>query len=79
MGCHPGWRLQFPLGKCIQRRVSYTSANHNQAVYKGVRSWSRRALEKAGERVMDVPLPDDEEEDENNPSSEKSEQRKKEE
>ncbi|KAJ6013041.1 hypothetical protein N7499_012356 [Penicillium canescens] len=31
------------------------------AVYKGVRSWSRRTLEKAGERVMDVPLPDDEE------------------
>jgi hypothetical protein len=30
------------------------------AVYKGVRSWSRRTLEKAGERVMDVPLPDDE-------------------
>ncbi|CAI7571643.1 unnamed protein product [Penicillium crustosum] len=27
------------------------------AVYKGVRSWSRRTLEKAGERVMDVPLP----------------------
>ncbi|KAJ5216591.1 Zinc finger RING-CH-type [Penicillium cinerascens] len=30
------------------------------AVYKGVRSWSRRTLEKAGERVMDVPLPEDE-------------------
>ncbi|KAJ5126358.1 Zinc finger RING-CH-type [Penicillium atrosanguineum] len=29
------------------------------AVYKGVRSWSRRTLEKAGERVMDVPLPED--------------------
>ncbi|RJE27235.1 RING finger [Aspergillus sclerotialis] len=29
------------------------------AVYKGVRTWSRKALEKAGERVMDVPLPDD--------------------
>lgn len=24
------------------------------AVYKGVRAWSRRTLEKAGERVMDV-------------------------
>ncbi|KAL1966077.1 hypothetical protein VTN77DRAFT_4825 [Rasamsonia byssochlamydoides] len=33
------------------------------AVYKGVRTWSRRTLEKAGERVMDVPLPDDDEED----------------
>ncbi|KAL3457383.1 hypothetical protein BJX64DRAFT_268902 [Aspergillus heterothallicus] len=29
------------------------------AVYKGVRAWSRRTLETAGERVMDVPLPDD--------------------
>ncbi|CAG7920939.1 unnamed protein product [Penicillium olsonii] len=26
-------------------------------VYKGVRSWSRRTLEKAGAKVMDVPLP----------------------
>ncbi|RAK97928.1 E3 ubiquitin-protein ligase MARCH [Aspergillus ibericus CBS 121593] len=33
------------------------------AVYKAVRTWSCRALEKAGERVMDVPLPDDEDED----------------
>ncbi|GAD94516.1 RING finger domain protein [Paecilomyces variotii No. 5] len=32
------------------------------AVFKGVRAWCRRALEKAGERVMDVPLPDDEDE-----------------
>jgi hypothetical protein len=32
-------------------------------VYKGVRVWSRRILEKAGERVMDVPLADDEDED----------------
>ncbi|KAJ5693428.1 hypothetical protein N7462_002851 [Penicillium macrosclerotiorum] len=30
------------------------------AVWKGVRTWSKRTLEKAGERVMDVPLPDDE-------------------
>ncbi|KAJ5541893.1 hypothetical protein N7535_004312 [Penicillium sp. DV-2018c] len=29
------------------------------SVYKGVRSWSKRALEKAGERVMDIPLPED--------------------
>ncbi|KAJ5910906.1 uncharacterized protein N7473_000209 [Penicillium subrubescens] len=33
------------------------------AVYKGVRSWSKRTLERAGERVMDVPLPDDEDDD----------------
>lgn len=34
-----------------------------QAVYKGVRNWSRKTLEKAGERVMDVPLPDDDDGD----------------
>ncbi|KAK5175111.1 uncharacterized protein LTR77_000248 [Saxophila tyrrhenica] len=35
------------------------------AVWKGVRAWSRRTLEKAGERVMDVPGADeDEDEDE---------------
>jgi len=33
------------------------------AVYKGVRAWSRRTLEKAGERVMDVPFADDDEDD----------------
>ncbi|MCJ1329371.1 hypothetical protein MMC10_006050 [Thelotrema lepadinum] len=32
------------------------------AVYKGVRAWSRRTLERASEKVMDVPLDDDEEE-----------------
>jgi hypothetical protein len=31
----------------------------SQAVYKGVRAWSRRALERAGERVMDVQNDDD--------------------
>jgi hypothetical protein len=34
-----------------------------QAVYKGVRVWSRRTLERAGERVMDVQH-DDEDDDE---------------
>ncbi|KAI9741252.1 MAG: hypothetical protein M1834_002968 [Cirrosporium novae-zelandiae] len=34
-------------------------------VYKAVRTWSCRTLEKAGERVMDVPLDDDEEEEDN--------------
>ncbi|KKK24999.1 hypothetical protein P175DRAFT_0445048 [Aspergillus ochraceoroseus IBT 24754] len=33
------------------------------AVYKGVRAWSRRTLEKASERVLDVPLPDDDDDD----------------
>ncbi|EEP81417.1 conserved hypothetical protein [Uncinocarpus reesii 1704] len=32
-------------------------------VYKGVRAWSCRILEKAGQRVMDVPLDDDEDAD----------------
>ncbi|KAJ5888965.1 hypothetical protein N7495_009006 [Penicillium taxi] len=32
-------------------------------VYKGVRSWSKRTLEKAGERVMDVPLEEDDDDD----------------
>ncbi|KAF1916860.1 hypothetical protein BDU57DRAFT_556993 [Ampelomyces quisqualis] len=31
------------------------------AVYKGVRAWSRRTLERAGERVMDVQNDDDDE------------------
>ncbi|KAF2479226.1 hypothetical protein BDY17DRAFT_305199 [Neohortaea acidophila] len=33
------------------------------AVWKGVRAWSRRTLEKAGERVMDVPGNDDDDDD----------------
>ena len=32
-----------------------------QGVYKGVRAWSRRTLEKASERVMDVPMADENE------------------
>ena len=35
-----------------------------QAVFRGVRAWSRRTLEVASERVMDVPLDDDDEADE---------------
>ncbi|MCJ1367038.1 hypothetical protein MMC16_006170 [Acarospora aff. strigata] len=34
-------------------------------VYKGIRAWSRRTLEKAGERVVDVPLEDDDRADVN--------------
>lgn len=30
-----------------------------KAIYKGVRAWSRRTLERAGERVMDVQGDDD--------------------
>ena len=33
------------------------------AVWKGVRAWSRRTLEKAGERVMDVPGTGDDDDD----------------
>ncbi|KAF2281440.1 uncharacterized protein EI97DRAFT_390123 [Westerdykella ornata] len=33
------------------------------AVYKGVRAWSRRVLEKAGERVMDVQQDEDDDDD----------------
>ncbi|MCJ1407975.1 hypothetical protein MMC19_002047 [Ptychographa xylographoides] len=38
-------------------------------VYKGVRAWSRRTLEKASERVMDVPLADDDDEMEDSEGS----------
>ncbi|GAB7330000.1 hypothetical protein MBLNU13_g01694t1 [Cladosporium sp. NU13] len=34
------------------------------AIWKGVRAWSRRTLEKAGERVMDVPGSTDDDDDE---------------
>ncbi|KAF2803657.1 uncharacterized protein BDZ99DRAFT_363464, partial [Mytilinidion resinicola] len=33
------------------------------AIYKGVRAWSRRTLEKAGEQVMDVQPDDDDDDD----------------
>lgn len=41
-----------------------------QGVYKGVRVWSCRLLESAGQRVMDVPLDGDEDEDDTNFSAE---------
>lgn len=34
-----------------------------QAIYKGVRVWSRRTLERAGERVMDVQGDDDDDDE----------------
>ncbi|GES64027.1 RING finger domain protein [Aspergillus terreus] len=46
-------------------------------VFKGVRSWSGRTLQHAGERVMDVPLPDDEDEDDAASSTGDPQQRKK--
>lgn len=36
----------------------------DQGVYKGVRAWSRRWLEKAGERVMDVQIDENDDDDE---------------
>ncbi|KAF2258598.1 hypothetical protein CC78DRAFT_586977 [Lojkania enalia] len=39
------------------------------AIYKGVRAWSRRTLERAGERVMDVQGEDDEEDVDPAPST----------
>jgi hypothetical protein len=38
--------------------------NIEEAIYKGVRVWSRRTLERAGERVMDVQGDNEEDEDE---------------
>ncbi|KAK2738305.1 hypothetical protein FQN55_000606 [Onygenales sp. PD_40] len=32
------------------------------SVYRGVRAWSYKVLQKAGDRVLDVPLPDDDDE-----------------
>ena len=39
-------------------------ADSFQGVYKGVRAWSRRTLEKAGERVMDVSSDDNDDAEE---------------
>lgn len=35
-------------------------SNMQKAVWKGVRAWTRRVLEKAGEKIMDVDLDGDE-------------------
>jgi hypothetical protein len=40
-----------------------SSLTHYQAVWKGVRAWSRRALAAASERVMDVPGAEADEDD----------------
>ena len=41
----------------------------SQSVYKTVRSWSQRVLERVGAKVMDVPLPDDNEDETEEPST----------
>ena len=43
--------------------VSVGVATFLWAVWKGVRAWSRRTLEQAGERVMDVPGKDEDDDD----------------
>lgn len=40
-----------------------------QGVYKTIRSWSQRVLERVGAKVMDVPLPDDNEDETEEPST----------
>jgi hypothetical protein len=40
-----------------------------QGVYKAVRVWSLRTLEKAGDRVMDVSVDDGDDEEEPEPTS----------
>lgn len=41
----------------------------SQSVYKTVRSWSQRVLERVGAKVMDVPLPDDNQDETEEPST----------
>ena len=48
------------LAVCISSdRIWIIPTDTGQAIYKGVRVWSRRTLERAGERVMDVQGDDD--------------------
>ena len=54
----------FLLVSMIYVSTIIISANEKrQAVWKGVRAWSKRTLAKASERVMDVPIADDGDED----------------
>jgi hypothetical protein len=50
-------------GKLPIHANDYANTNTLQAVYKGVRAWARRTLEKASERVLDVSVngPDEDE------------------
>ncbi|KAG8531044.1 uncharacterized protein KY384_004401 [Bacidia gigantensis] len=60
------------IGVCTFLWVSQSTTNYLcsktnfvwQAVYKGVRAWSRRTLEKASERVLDIPVDNDDDEEE---------------
>ncbi len=47
------------MGESDDPGFSSLKTNSVQGVYKGVRAWSRRTLEKASERVMDVAGDDD--------------------
>jgi hypothetical protein len=52
------------LAVCIVPFELCEVTNTKQAIYKGVRVWSRRTLERAGERVMDVQGDNDDDDDE---------------
>ena len=41
----------------------FSKADNMQTVWKAVRAWSRRVLEKASERVMDIGDGNDDDED----------------
>lgn len=60
MGGHGRDRLQQI--SWITVMIGVVTASY--AIWKLVRAWSRRTLESAGERVMDVPGSTDEDEDE---------------
>lgn len=52
------------LAVSLPFEIGFTVPAHSvQAVYKGVRAWSRRTLERAGERVMDVQNDDDDDDE----------------
>jgi hypothetical protein len=52
------------LAVCVIVAPVAIYTDKRQAIYKAVRVWSRRALERAGERVMDVQGGDDDDDDE---------------
>lgn len=51
------------LTVCVIALHEGTGTKSLQAVYKGVRVWSRKTLERAGERVMDVQGDDDDQDE----------------
>jgi len=62
------WHLHSDLCKLPLIAFLVPPSNITQALWKGVRAWSKRIMEKAGERVLDVQGEDfdddDDEEDE---------------